>query len=519
MTLSESENRETSRRARAIVVPMDLDFEACRRAFVTRDPRFDGRIFCGVKTTGVYCRPICPARTPSPQNMVFFPSAAAAQEAGFRPCLRCRPEASPDLGAWRGTSNTVSRALALIEGGALDQADVEALAGRLGVGGRQLRRLFREHLGASPVAVAQTRRVLLAKQLIQETAMPMTEVALAAGFGSLRRFNETFQQLFDRPPGALRRSRQPSASAAAGVVVRLAYRAPYDWPGVIGFLAARAVPGVEAVAPDRYARTLAVWGAPGLVVVRPGAGDWLEAEIRSPKLQALPAIIARVRRVFDLTADPALIGAHLAQDPALAPLIAARPGLRAAGAWDGFELAVRAILGQQITVAAARSLAARLVEAHGEPVDDPAAAALGLSRLFPTPEQLVGRDLSGLGMPRARSAALEALAQTVAADPGIFTPRADLGAAIAALSALPGVGEWTAHYIALRELREPDAFPHADVALMRAMADTSGRRPTARQLLERAEAWRPWRAYAAQHLWTAAERGRKRSRNDVPHAA
>jgi AraC family transcriptional regulator of adaptative response / DNA-3-methyladenine glycosylase II len=483
---------------------MDLDPTACRRAFVTRDPRFDGRIFCGVKTTGIYCRPICPARTPKAENVVYFPSAAAAQEAGFRPCLRCRPEASPDLGAWRGTSNTVSRALALIEAGALDQGDVDRLAERLGVGERQLRRLFRQHLGASPVAVAQTRRVLLAKQLIQKTRLPMTEVALASGFGSVRRFNETFQQLFDRPPGALRRSHKPAESAAGtGVTVQLAYRAPYDWDAIIGFLSARAIPGVEAVSPERYARTLAIDGARGLVIVRPGEGDWLEAEIRFPKLQALPAVIARIRRVFDLTADPALIGAHLAQDPALAPLVAARPGLRAPGAWDGFELAVRAILGQQITVVAARNLAAKLTAAYGEPIDDRAAAALGLTHLFPTPERLVGQDIAALGMPRSRGAALEALARTVAADPAIFTPRADLESAIAALSALPGVGAWTAQYIALRELREPDAFPHADIGLLRALTDTAGVRPSAQQLLARAEAWRPWRAYAAQHLWAA----------------
>jgi AraC family transcriptional regulator of adaptative response / DNA-3-methyladenine glycosylase II len=501
---------------------MEFDFAACRRAFVTRDPRFDGKIFCGVKTTGIYCRPVCPARTPRAENMTFFPSAAAAQEAGFRPCLRCRPEASPDLGAWRGTSNTVSRALALIEGGALDQGDVDALAERLGVGERQLRRLFRQHLGASPVAVAQTRRVLLAKQLIQETQLPMTEVALAAGFGSVRRFNETFQQLFGRAPGALRRSRQPQASAAgAGVRVRLAYRAPYDWAGVIGFLAARAIPGVEAARPDQYARTLRIDGQPGLVVVRPGEGDALEAEIRLAHLPALPAVIARIRRVFDLSADPALIGEHLSQDPALAPRVAARPGLRAPGAWDGFELAVRAVLGQQITVAAARNLAGKLTAAYGEPVEDPAAAALGLTRLFPTPERLVGQDIAALGMPKARGASLEALARTVAADPAIFTPRADLASAIAALSALPGVGPWTAQYIALRELREPDAFPHADVGLLRAMADETGLRPAPEALLARAEAWRPWRAYAAQHLWAAdaAEPLPKRSRKDDRRAA
>jgi AraC family transcriptional regulator of adaptative response / DNA-3-methyladenine glycosylase II len=272
---------------------------------------------------------------------------------------------------------------------------------------------------------------------------------------------------------------------------------------MIGFLAARAIPGVESVTPTRYARTLAVDGAVGVVTVSPGGGDFLVAEIRFPKVQALPAVIARIRRVFDLTADPGLIGAHLSQDAALGPLVAARPGLRAPGAWDGFELAVRAILGQQITVTAARGLAAKLVEAYGARLDDPFAAALGLTRAFPTPAQIVGHDIAALGMPKARGAALEALARTVAADPTIFTPRGDLESAIAALKALPGVGEWTAQYIALRELREPDAFPQADIGLLRAMADETGRRPSPAELLTRAEGWRPWRAYAAQHLWAA----------------
>ena len=506
---------------------MEMDFEACRRAFLTRDPRFDGHIFGAVRTTGIYCRPVCPARTPNAENMTFYPTAAACQEAGYRPCLRCRPESSPDLGAWRGTSNTVSRALALIEAGGLDACAVDDLAMRLGVGERQLRRLFKQHLGATPVAVAQTRRVLLAKQLIQETRLPMAEVALASGFGSVRRFNETFQQLFGRPPGALRRSQGSEISASAeGIRVRLPYRAPYDWPAMIGFLAARAIPGVEAVTPGQYARTLTVDGVPGVVAVSPTDGDALVAEIHFPNIRVLPAVIARIRRVFDLTADPARIGAAHSQDPALAPLVAARPGLRAPGAWDGFELAVRAILGQQITVTAARGLAGKLVNAFGPQVDHPFAARFGLSRAFPSAARLIGEDIAALGMPRARGAALEALARTVAADPTIFTPRADLASAIAALKALPGVGEWTAQYIALRELREPDAFPPADIGLLRGMTDAQGRRPTPAELLARAEAWRPWRAYAAQHLWAAdaAELdaiSKKRATPDArqPHAA
>jgi AraC family transcriptional regulator, regulatory protein of adaptative response / DNA-3-methyladenine glycosylase II len=344
-------------------VSLELDHEACYRAVCQRDARFDGRIFTGVKTTGIYCRPICPARTPLSKNVVFFPSAAAAQEAGFRPCLRCRPETAPDLGAWRGTSNTVSRALSLIEHGALDEADVDALAGRLGVGERQLRRLFQQHLGASPVAVAQTRRVLLAKQLIHETHLPMTEVAFAAGFGSIRRFNETFRQLFSRAPRELRLTAAPESSAAAAgeLVLLLRYQPPYDWDATIAFLRQRAIAGVEHVTARRYARTLQLDGHAGTLTVEPADGNALRATVRFPKLSALPAIIARLRRVFDLGADPLAIAAHLAKDPTLAPLVTARPGLRVPGAWDGFELAMRAVLGQQITVVAAarRPMASR----------------------------------------------------------------------------------------------------------------------------------------------------------------
>ncbi len=482
---------------------MDIDDDACYRAVQTRDARFDGRFFTAVKTTGIYCRPICPARTPKRQNVVFYPTAAAAQEAGFRPCLRCRPETSPDLGAWRGVSNTVSRALVLIEAGALDEGDVEALAGRLGVGERQLRRLFRRHLGASPVAVAQTRRVLLAKQLIHETRLPMTEVALASGFGSVRRFNETFRQLYDRPPIALRRSAHEPASAAGAVTLRLPYKPPFDWDAILAFLAPRAIPGVEVVEGGVYARAIAVGGAKGAFIARPAEGDRLAVTVRFPKLEALPAIIARIRRLFDLAADPVAIGEHLSKDAHLAPLVAARPGLRVPGAWDGFEVGVRAILGQQITVAAAIRIAGRIAAEYGEPLDEPVPGFPGLTRVFPTAEVLAVADLSGLPMPRARSSSLSGLAAAVAANPRLFGPRATLEEAIATLRRLPGVGEWTAQYIAMRELREPDAFPAADIGLMRAMADAAGVRPSAAALTARAEAWRPWRAYAAIHLWIA----------------
>jgi AraC family transcriptional regulator of adaptative response / DNA-3-methyladenine glycosylase II len=481
---------------------MDLDPDACYRAISTRDARFDGRLFIGVRTTGIYCRPICPARTPRRENLVFFPSAAAAQEAGFRPCLRCRPEAAPDLGVWRGTSNTVSRALALIEKGGLDGAEVDTLAERLGVGERQLRRLFRRHLGASPIAVAQTRRVLLAKHLIHETRLPMGEVALAAGFGSIRRFNETFQQLFGRPPSTLRRA-AATGSRAGEVAILLPYRSPYDWPAMLGFLRARAIPGVETVSRDGYARTIEIAGMPGTVAVRPATGNALRATIQFPQLSALPTIVARLRRVFDLAADPGVIGAHLSEDRVLAPLVAARPGLRVAGAWDGFELAVRAVLGQQITVVAAVKLAGKLVAAYGKPLSGATPVADGLTHVFPGPERLAVADLSSLGVVRARAAALASLARAVVADPLLFGPMRSLDDAILKLRALAGIGEWTAQYIAMREMREPDAFPAADIGLMRALADRKGRRPSPRELLARAERWRPWRAYAAQHLWAS----------------
>ena len=485
---------------------MDLDQDACYRAVQTRDARFDGRFFGAVKTTGIYCRPVCPATTPKRQNMTFYPSAAAAEEAGYRPCLRCRPETAPDVGAWRGSSNTVNRALALIEHGALDEGrDVAALAERLGVGERQLRRLFRQHLGASPISVAQTRRVHLAKQLLHETRLPMAEVALASGFGSVRRFNETFQALFARPPSALRREagEETSAGPEGQVSLRLRYRPPYDWDAMLNFLAARAIPGMELVENGAYARVVEIDGELGSVRVAQAKGDALAVEVRFPRLSALPAIIARVRRVFDLAADPQAINEHLSRDPALAPLVAAHPGLRAPGGWDGLELAVRAILGQQVSVGAAIVLAGKLVQTYGEPAPASATGDPRLTFAFPRPERLAVEDLA-LPMPGARRKALSGLAAAVAADPGLLGLDRSLEDAVAKLKALPGVGEWTAQYIALRGMREPDAFPAADIGLMRALADAEGVRPTAAELLDRAEAWRPWRAYAAQHLWSAS---------------
>jgi AraC family transcriptional regulator of adaptative response / DNA-3-methyladenine glycosylase II len=477
------------------------DPDICYRALKTRDPALDGRIFVAVTSTGIYCRPICPARTPKRENVCFYPSAAAAQEAGFRPCLRCRPEISPDAAAWRGTSNTVSRALALIGEGLLDgEQGVEALADRLGVGERQLRRLFDQHLGAPPIAVAQTRRVLFAKQLIQDTRLSMTDVAAASGFGSVRRFNDAFRKLYRRSPGELRRKRGGSMSM---VTLKLGFRPPYDWDAIAAFLAARAIAGVEVADAKRYARTIEIGGHFGSVEVRPDVRH-LTATIRFPQVNALLGIVARLRRLFDLDADVASIGAHLSGDTALAPLISRRPGLRAPGAWDGFELAIRAILGQQVTVVAARRLAGTLAERVGVLVGPDVTGDARLTTIFPNAMRVAAADLSTMPMPRTRIAALRALTEAARADPRLLDPVGTFEEALERLLALPGFGPWTAQYWALRALRDSDAFPAADVALLRSpVVAEAGKRPTPKALLARAEMWRPWRAYAAQHLWTA----------------
>jgi AraC family transcriptional regulator of adaptative response / DNA-3-methyladenine glycosylase II len=485
---------------------MALDATVYYEAIRARDARFDGRLFVGVRSTGIYCRPVCPARTPKAEHCRFFVSAAAAQAAGFRPCLRCRPETAPEHGAWHGTSNTVRRGLELIAAGALDgaEANVAGLAERLGVGERQLRRLFERHLGATPIAVAQTRRIAFAKQLIHETRLPMSEVARASGFGSVRRFNETFRALFKRPPSALRRKTAAAlphgSSSAAGVALRLRYRPPYDWPALLAFFRARAIAGVEWVDGARYIRSFEEDGELGSVEVShlPEAQS-LHVCVHAETVALLPRILNRVGRLFDVASDVASIGTHLALDPLLAPLVAARPGLRVPGAWSGFELAVRAVLGQQVSVVAARQLGERLVRVCGAP------APLGapLTHVFPTPERLAAADLSRFGMPRARASTLAALAQAALENPALFEPCSTTEATVARLCAVRGIGDWTAHYIALRAARDPDAFPASDRGIQRGMQrHEAGPWPPA-ELTRRAERWRPWRAYAAQHLWAA----------------
>ena len=477
-----------------------LDRGALDRARVSRDPRFDGKFFIAVTSTGVYCRPVCPVPSPKIANIRYYTTAAAAAEAGFRPCLRCRPEAAPGTPAWLGTSALVRRALRLIQDGVLDESSVDALATRLGIGPRHLHRLFVQHVGASPITVAQTRRLHFAKRLLDETDLPITEVALAAGFGSVRRFNDTFQRTYRRAPRELRRRRRRGFAAEGGdVVLKLAFRPPYDWPQVRAFLARRAVAGVERVDDRGYARTVASDGGHALVCVRALDGEHaLELRVRGAAPAELFQLSSAARRAFDLAADPGRIALAFRADPVLAPLVKLRPGLRIPGAWDPFECSVRAVLGQQVSVAAGRTLAARLVARVGRRVAD---GTDGLTHLFPAPADLEVADLDGLGLTGARAAALRALASAVTGK------RVDFGApteeVTAALAALPGLGAWTAQYVALRAMGEPDAFPAADLVLRR-IAAAGGTPLTTRALERRAESWRPWRGYAVMHLWRAA---------------
>ena len=475
---------------------MELDLQVCSRARLSRDPRFDGKFFIGVLGSRVYCRSICPAPTAKEKNVRYFATAAAAAEAGFRPCLRCRPECSPGTPAWLGTPNTVSRALRLIAESGLEDGGVESLAERLGVGSRHLRRLFVQHLGATPSAVAQTRRLHFAKKLIDETKLPMGEVALASGFGCVRRFNAAIRRIYRRTPTQIRHLARLAAPRAENhYVFRLRYRPPYSWHGMLRFLAARATPGVEAVQDGRYLQTISANGSYGTIEVSlDAANDALLARVQFGDPRSLFLIVERIRAMFDLNADCAAIAPHL-KDPILAERVNAEPGLRVPGCWSGFELAIRAILGQQITVKGATTLAGALVRTFGKPI----ANAGTLTHLFPTPEVLATADLTGVGMPKARIETIRAFARAVC--DGLISFEGIVGADefLTSLCEIPGIGKWTAQYVAMRALGEPDAFPSGDLGLLRALSlDNS------RELERRAEAWRPWRAYATMYLWNIA---------------
>ena len=485
----------------------DLDAERCYRAVASRDARFDGRFFTGVTTTGIYCRPVCPSRTPRRENARFFRSAAEAEGEGFRPCLRCRPETAPGSPAWKGTRTSIAQALRLVSAGYLDGHSVDELSGRLGMGPRHLRRLFHRHLGATPVHVAQVRRLHFARSLLADTALPVSEVAFASGFGSLRQFNDLFHRVYGLAPTGLRRSVPAAAGRAGTLDLRLRYRPPYPWESVLGFLARRAVPGVEEVRDGVYRRAVAVGGTAGLIEVAPLEGEHvLRLRVIAPVSRELIRVVERVRRLFDLDSDPDEIGRHLGADARLAPLLSQLPGVRVPGAWDGFELAVRAVVGQQVSVAAATRFMGGLAERYGEPLAAAAAAggnpAGSPGRLFPTPARLAAAVPGELRLPGQRARALLGLARAVRDGEIVLDGSVDVELVRRRLTAIPGIGEWTAQYIAMRALADPDAFPAADLGLLKAAA-WGGERPGAVELLRQAEAWRPWRAYAAMLLWNS----------------
>ena len=477
---------------------MLLDADQCYRALTTHDSRFDGRFFVGVGSTKIYCRPVCTARTPLKRNCRFFASAAAAEAQGYRPCLRCRPELAPGYAVIDANRRLAQSAAGMIEDGRLADSSLETLAGALGVTDRHLRRVFQQEFGVSPVEYAQTQRLLLAKRLLTDSAMPVIDVAMASGFASLRRFNDLFRTRYRMTPGELRRE-TPRGAPAETMMFELAYRPPYDWTSMSAFLARRAIAGVESADARSYSRTLRVIrkGKPlaGWISVAPAPRRHaLRVSVSASLAAALPAVLARVKHLFDVAAHPGEIV------EALGELASARPGLRLPGAADGFELAVRAILGQQVSVVAATRIAARLVDKFGE---DIAAPVDGLTKLFPTPEALAALDpseIAATGVVSVRARAIVALASEVVAGRLRLEPSAEVASTVAALEELPGVGPWTAQYIAMRALAWPDAFPHPDVAVIKAMKAAKPR-----EALAASEAWRPWRAYAVMHLWKSLE--------------
>ena len=476
---------------------MSIEDDVCYRALTAHDTRFDGVFFVGVKTTGIYCRPVCTAKTPGRKSCRFFASAALAEQAGFRPCLRCRPELAPGH-APVDNGRTIARAAAgRIEAGALSNGgSLEGLAVSLGLSSRQLRRSVRKELGVSPVELAQTNRLLLAKRLIAETQLPMVQVAFAAGFESVRRFNALFRSHYRLTPSTLRRA-SSKAVASDSLRLMLAYRPPLDWDAMLRFLAARAIPGVECVVEDSYHRTVGIGACRGWLRVSPVANrNMLAVDLATELAPALPSILVRLRNLFDLDARPDIIAGHLALDPLLAPSVEQHLGLRVPGAFDSFELGMRAVLGQQVSVRGASTLAGRFALRFGEAIETPLAC---LNRVAPTAESLAtarSSTLASLGLPGARAECLRNLARAIARGEIDLEPGVDPTAVVAKLVELPGIGPWTADYIAMRALRWPDAFPAGDLGLKKAAGLKS-----AKALDRASQRWRPWRAYAAMHLW------------------
>ena len=478
---------------------MRIDDETCFRALAARDARFDGLFFVGVTTTRIYCRPICPARTAGRDRCRFFADAALAEREGFRPCLRCRPELAPGHAPVDSVRRTARVAAARIEAGALnDGGSLEKLARDLGLGERQLRRAVRQEYGVSPIELAQTRRLLLAKQLLTESDLPIVRVAFASGFESVRRFNALFRSHYRLTPTTMRRS-SPKAHARDSLRLTLAYRPPLAWDALLRFLSGRSTAGVEQVEGGAYLRTAAVGPHRGWLKVEPDKGqNTLAVELAMSLTPVLPEVLARLKNLFDMGARPDVISDHLGADPRLAGLVGRNPGLRVPGAFDGFEMAVRAILGQRVSVQAATTLAGRLAARFGEPVEVPFP---GLGRLSPTPERLAvaeESDLTAMGIGAPRAVAIRSIAQAVAGRELELQPGPDPEAVASALQQFPGIGDWTAQYIAMRALRWPDAFPAADLGLLKAAGMASAHR-----LRDAAEGWRPWRAYAAMYLWSS----------------
>jgi AraC family transcriptional regulator of adaptative response / DNA-3-methyladenine glycosylase II len=477
---------------------MPLDPDACYRALTAHDTRFDGRFFVGVSSTRIYCRPVCTVRMPRRENCAFFPSAAAAEVAGYRPCLRCRPELAPGHASVDASEQLARGAVSLIEDGVLDDGGIEHLAARVGVTSRHLRRIFETEYGVSPIEYAQTQRLLLAKRLLTDTALPVTEIALASGFASVRRFNALFRSRYRMAPGRLR------VNAEAGVLpatlaFELAFRPPYDWDAMLDFLRARAIAGVEDVTGKSYARSVAIMhrGAcyVGRIDVRRAPRKPALAIAVSPSLaRAVPAVLSRVKHAFDLSCDPAVVAA------ALGELAAAHPGLRVPGTFDGFELAVRAVVGQQISVKGARTVLGRIAAAFGAPLSGGQGEIV---RLFPAATRIAAAGpaaLARLGMPLARARTIVALAEGVVAGEIALTPEADVDATLERLLGIRGIGTWTAHYIAMRALRWPDAFLEGDLVVRKVLGVAQPARA-----LALAESWRPWRAYAVMHLWRSTQ--------------
>ncbi|MDO5494256.1 MAG: AlkA N-terminal domain-containing protein [bacterium] len=482
--------------------------EACIAAVASRDARFDGVFYTGVISTGIFCRPSCPAMTPRPANLTFHPSAAAATADGFRACRRCRPDATPGSPEWDIRADTAGRALRLIADGAVDRGGISGLAAHLGYSPRQLERLTRAEMGASPLALARTQRAVTARILVETTDLPFSDVAFAAGFGSIRSFNDTIRTVFAATPFQLRARRPrrhlspasgPSSTPTAELTVRLPVRLPWDPEQSFAHLVATAVPGIEEWTGTHYRRTLRLPRGPGIVSIAPRE-TYAEATFHLTDLRDLQAATARTRRMLDLDADPAAVADHLGRDPHLAASVAASPGRRIPRSADGSEMALRAVLGQQVSTAAARTHTARIVERLGDPLPHPDGT---LTHLFPTPEVIAEADLPGL--PAGRAATLRALANALAEGTIDVGPGADRAETRARLAELPGIGPWTVELVAMRALGDPDAFPATDLGVIRGAANLGIPGATARELIASAERWRPWRSYAVQYLWAAHE--------------